>query len=122
MKSILIFISLLFLASSNQAGQTKVVIIYTNNTNGFLENCHCPSHPYGALEKRAVIIQSEGEAIAAKNLAVAAQKLSQERGALALRTLQTIRDIAQDPSEKIVIFMPNDLSEGIAEVVKKTKK
>jgi regulator of protease activity HflC (stomatin/prohibitin superfamily) len=73
-------------------------------------------------EKRAVIIQSEGELIAAKNLADAAEKLSKQKGAIALRTLQTIRDIAQDPSEKIVIFMPNDLSEGITEVVKKSTK
>jgi len=43
-------------------------------------------------------------------------------GLPALRTLQTIRDIAQDPSEKIVIFMPNELSEGLTEVVKKTSK
>jgi 2',3'-cyclic-nucleotide 2'-phosphodiesterase (5'-nucleotidase family) len=58
MKNMLLFISLLFLINVMQAGQTKVVIIYTNNTNGFLENCHCPSHPYGAIEKRAVVIDS----------------------------------------------------------------
>ncbi|MCK5141517.1 MAG: slipin family protein, partial [Candidatus Heimdallarchaeota archaeon] len=55
--------------------------------------------------KRAAIIQSEGELKASQNLADAAKNLSKERGALQLRTLQTIRDIAQDPSEKIVIFM-----------------
>lgn len=65
--------------------------------------------------KRAIIIQSEGELHAAANLAEAASKLSKDKGALHLRTLQTIRDIAQDPSEKIVIFMPSD----IAEVAKK---
>lgn len=61
--------------------------------------------------KRAIIIQSEGELHAAANLAEAASKLSKDKGALHLRTLQTIRDIAQDPSEKIVIFMPSDITE-----------
>lgn len=74
-------------------------------------------------EKRAAIIQSQGELTASQNLADAAENLSKHRGALALRTLQTIRDIAQDPSEKIVIFMPNEISEGITEaVMKKAKK
>ncbi|MCG3216895.1 MAG: slipin family protein [Candidatus Heimdallarchaeota archaeon] len=68
--------------------------------------------------KRAVIIQSDGERIAAQNLADAAEMLSTQRGALQLRTLQTIRDIAQDPSEKIVIFMPDELTD----IVKKVKK
>ncbi len=70
-------------------------------------------------EKRAVIIQSEGELQAAQNLAEAAKKLSQESGALQLRTLQTIRDIAQDPSEKIVIFMPSDITEVAQKLAKK---
>lgn len=70
-------------------------------------------------DKRAVIIQSEGELQAAKNLADAAKKLSQESGAIQLRTLQTIRDIAQDPSEKIVIFMPSDITEIAEKLVKK---
>ena len=54
-----------------------------------------------------------------KNLADAASKLSKESGALQLRTLQTIRDIAQDPSEKIVIFMPSDITEIANKIVKK---
>ena len=70
-------------------------------------------------EKRAVIIQSEGELIAANNLADAAEKLSTQRGALQLRTLQTIRDIAQDPSEKIVIFMPEEVTDIVKKTVKK---
>lgn len=72
--------------------------------------------------KRAIIIQSEGEKIASQNLADAAEKLATAKGALHLRTLQTIRDIAQDPSEKIVIFMPNELSESVAEIAKKLKR
>ncbi|MHA1670534.1 MAG: slipin family protein [Promethearchaeota archaeon] len=60
-------------------------------------------------EKRAAIIASEGELGAAENLAKAASMMASEPGAIQIRTLQTIRDISQDPSEKIVIFMPGDL-------------
>jgi regulator of protease activity HflC (stomatin/prohibitin superfamily) len=66
-------------------------------------------------EKRAVIIASEGELGAADNLVKAANMMASDPGALQLRTLQTIRDISQDPSEKIVIFMPS----GITELLKK---
>ena len=58
-------------------------------------------------EKRAAIIGAEGELEAAENLQKAASLMSVERGALQLRTLQTIRDISQDPSQKIIIFMPS---------------
>jgi regulator of protease activity HflC (stomatin/prohibitin superfamily) len=69
--------------------------------------------------KRAAIIQSEGELKASDNLAEAAKKLSTQRGALQLRTLQTIRDIAQDPSEKIVIFMPSEITDIVEKITKK---
>jgi hypothetical protein len=58
-------------------------------------------------ERRAVIIASEGELSASKNLMQAADNLSRHPGALHLRTLQTIRDIAADPSEKIVMVLPS---------------
>ena len=58
-------------------------------------------------EKRAAIIGAQGELEAAENLQKAAAIMSVERGALHLRTLHTIRDIAQDPSQKIIIFMPS---------------
>jgi len=60
-------------------------------------------------EKRAAIIASEGEVGAAENLSRAAAMMASQPGALQIRTLQTIRDISQDPSEKIIIFMPGDL-------------
>jgi len=60
-------------------------------------------------EKRAAIIASEGELASAKNLAEAASIMASQPGAMQLRTLQTIRDISQDPSEKIVIFMPSEI-------------
>ncbi len=60
-------------------------------------------------ERRAVIIASEGELTASVNLEKAATNLARADGALHLRTLQTIRDIAADPSEKIVLFLPSDI-------------
>lgn len=60
-------------------------------------------------ERRAVIIASQGELSASENLRQAAENLAKSSGALHLRTLQTIRDIAADPSEKIVLFVPSDL-------------
>jgi regulator of protease activity HflC (stomatin/prohibitin superfamily) len=69
-------------------------------------------------ERRAMIIASEGELKAADNLNRAAEILAANPGALHLRTLQTIRDISTDPSEKIVLFMPNNFGEAIAKVIK----
>lgn len=69
-------------------------------------------------ERRAVIIASQGELSAAENLQRAAEMLSKSEGALHLRTLQTIRDIAADPSEKIVIFMPGGVEETIEKLAK----
>jgi len=68
-------------------------------------------------ERRAVIIASQGELSAAENLQKAAEMLAKSRGALHLRTLQTIRDIAADPSEKIVVFIPSSLEETIGKFV-----
>ncbi|MHA1640193.1 MAG: slipin family protein [Candidatus Gerdarchaeota archaeon] len=73
-------------------------------------------------EKRAIIIKSEGERIAAAKFAEAAKELGKTPGGLHLRTLQTIRDIAQDPSEKIIIFMPNELQNLTSSIIKKRSK
>ncbi len=64
-------------------------------------------------ERRAMIIASQGELSASENLAQAAGRLAATPGALHLRTLQTIRDIAADPSEKIVLFVPSDLGQTL---------
>ncbi len=60
-------------------------------------------------EKRGLIIKSEGEIVAATNLAKAASVIAKYPGAMNLRTLQTINDIAQDPSQKF-IFYPTEFS------------
>jgi regulator of protease activity HflC (stomatin/prohibitin superfamily) len=65
-------------------------------------------------ERRAMIIASQGELSASENLRKAAENLAKSKGALHLRTLQTIRDIAADPSEKIVLFVPSDLGHVIS--------
>ncbi len=69
--------------------------------------------------RRAVIIASQGELSASENLRKAAENLSKSKGALHLRTLQTIRDIAADPSEKIVLFLPSDLGETLSKITGK---
>lgn len=67
-------------------------------------------------ERRAVIISAEGELKASENLKLAADNLSKNPAAIQLRTLQTIRDIAADPSEKIVLFLPSDFGEVLKKV------
>lgn len=67
-------------------------------------------------ERRAVIIASQGELSASENLRQAAETLARSSGALHLRTLQTIRNIAADPSEKIVLFVPSDLGHLLTKV------
>lgn len=57
-------------------------------------------------EKRAVIINSEGELAASANIAAAAKTLSETPGALHLRTLQSINDISSDQSNTIVFMTP----------------
>jgi regulator of protease activity HflC (stomatin/prohibitin superfamily) len=57
-------------------------------------------------EKRAVIINSEGELAASENIAKAAAILSQSDGALHLRTLQSINDMSSDQSNTVVFVTP----------------
>jgi len=61
-------------------------------------------------ERRAVIIKSEGELIAAKNLEEAVQKMSTQ--ALYLRTLSSLEDISFDQSNTIVFALPLDVVSG----------
>ncbi len=60
-------------------------------------------------EKRAMIIKAEGEVISANNMAKAAQVLSGAKGALHLRTLQSINDISSDQSNTIVFAIPLEI-------------
>lgn len=57
-------------------------------------------------EKRAVIIQAEGEVAAAENMTKAADILARSPGALHLRTLQTINDVSSDASNTLIFAIP----------------
>lgn len=70
-------------------------------------------------EKRAVIINSEGELAASQNIAKAAEMLSATPGALHLRTLQSINDIASDQSNTIVYMVPIEALRALEGFVKK---
>ncbi len=52
------FIYLLLIIFCLRADDSIVYILHTNNTNGALENCYCPDHPFGAIEKRSVFINN----------------------------------------------------------------
>jgi regulator of protease activity HflC (stomatin/prohibitin superfamily) len=60
-------------------------------------------------ERRAVIINSEGEVIAAQNLAKAADYLAANPAALHLRTLNSINDISSDQSNTVVFTVPLEI-------------
>ncbi len=70
-------------------------------------------------EKRAVIINSEGELAASKNMADAARTLSEVPGALHLRTLQSINDISSDASNTIVFTVPLEIMQAFSGFMKK---
>lgn len=57
-------------------------------------------------ERRAVVIKSTGEVEAAQNLADAAKMLSDQTGALHLRTLNTLNDLSSDQSNTVIFAMP----------------
>jgi regulator of protease activity HflC (stomatin/prohibitin superfamily) len=73
-------------------------------------------------EKRAIIIKAEGEVIAADNMAKAAQILSQSKGALHLRTLQSVNDISSDQSNTIVFAVPLEVLRAFESFGKKIPK
>ena len=47
-----ILFAMIILTAGLLAQNKKLYILHTNNTNGALENCYCPDHPFGAVEKR----------------------------------------------------------------------
>jgi len=70
-------------------------------------------------EKRAVIINSEGELAASQNIAQAAAMLGATPGALHLRTLQSINDISSDASNTIVYMIPIEALRALEGIAKK---
>lgn len=70
-------------------------------------------------EKRAVIINSEGELAAAENISAAAKVLAASDGALHLRTLQSINDMSSDQSNTVVFVTPVEILKAFAGGFKK---
>lgn len=64
-------------------------------------------------ERRAVIINAEGELAAAENLSKAARLLGETPGALHLRTLNAINDISSDASNTVVFTVPLEILSAI---------
>jgi regulator of protease activity HflC (stomatin/prohibitin superfamily) len=72
-------------------------------------------------EKRAVIINSEGELAASQNMAEAARVLHAVPGALHLRTLQSINDISSDQSNTVVFTIPLEILKAFSGFTSKTQ-
>ncbi len=70
-------------------------------------------------EKRAVIINSEGELAASENIAKAAEMLAKTPGALHLRTLQSINDMSSDQSNTVVYMVPVEALRALEGFIKK---
>lgn len=73
-------------------------------------------------EKRAVIINSEGELAASQNMAEAARVLGAVDGALHLRTLQSINDLSSDQSNTVVFMMPLEILKAFEGFAKNSKE
>jgi regulator of protease activity HflC (stomatin/prohibitin superfamily) len=72
-------------------------------------------------EKRAKIINAEGEFQASQTLANAAQVISSQQGALQLRFLQTLVEIGYEKNTTIVFPIPIDLIRPILDIVPNPK-
>ena len=70
-------------------------------------------------EKRAVIIKSEGDIDAAKNLAAAASTMGKAKGAMQLRTLQTLDGLGPTASNTVIMALPVEVMEFFEKLSKK---
>lgn len=76
-------------------------------------------------ERKASIIRAEGEVVAAKSIAEAAELMAKTPGALHMRTLQSINDISSDQSNTTIWMVPIEVLravEGIGDYVKNKAK
>ena len=69
-------------------------------------------------EKRANITKSEGDRMAAENLAAAAATMAQSPGAMQLRSLQTIDGLGPSPSNTVVLAIPVEVMEAVNALTK----
>lgn len=76
-------------------------------------------------ERKAAIIRAEGEVVAAKSIAEAAELMSKTPGALHMRTLQSINDISSDESNTTIWMVPLEVLravEAVGEAAQAMKK
>lgn len=64
-------------------------------------------------ERRANVINADGEKLAAQTLADAAKMLSSTPGALNLRTLNTLERISTEPSQKTMFLFPVEMIDAL---------
>jgi regulator of protease activity HflC (stomatin/prohibitin superfamily) len=64
-------------------------------------------------ERRSVIIKAEGEVQASDNMSKAATILGKAKGAMHLRTLQTLNDTSSDQTNTIVFAVPLEITNAI---------
>ncbi|MDT4832844.1 hflK: HflK protein [compost metagenome] len=69
-------------------------------------------------ERRAKVIHAEGELQASEKLMQAAEMLGRQAGAMQLRYMQTLSNIAVDKNSTIVFPLPIELLQGLAELKK----
>ena len=73
-------------------------------------------------ERRAKIIHAQGEEQAAEKLVDAATKLNRQSGAMQLRYLQTLTEIAGEKSSTIVFPLPVDIMQGLKALLPEQRK
>ncbi len=64
-------------------------------------------------QRRATIINADGEKTAAETLAQAAETLSNSPGAINLRTLNTLERISAEPSQKTMVLFPVEVLDAL---------
>ena len=69
-------------------------------------------------ERRAKVIAAEGEFQAADRLSQAAGVISREHGALTLRTLQTLAEVATEHNSTLILPIPMDVLDAVREAIR----
>lgn len=67
-------------------------------------------------ERRANVINADGEKLAAQTLADAAKILASTHGAINLRTLNTLERISTEPSQKTMMLFPIELIDALRNI------
>jgi len=70
-------------------------------------------------ERRAKVIHAEGELQASEKLMQAAEMLGRQQGAMQLRYMQTLSNIAGDKNSTIVFPLPMELLQGLGNTARK---